>query len=127
MRDNALDQKDRFGGPGSSELSDSDIIVVILNFCRDTPRLRSQIMSYCRLSSFEFRRYMGHCVARKLLRVSLNRTLIPAGIEQYELTSKGAKLLETVSELREGLGIGSVDSILKKEDGSGDEDYYISE
>ncbi|HZW57387.1 MAG TPA: winged helix-turn-helix domain-containing protein [Nitrososphaerales archaeon] len=116
MRDNPRNQ-DKFGGritgAGSEELSDSDIILSMLYYCKDTPKLQSQIMSYCGLSSGEFRRFVWHCVGRKLLRVSINRG---AGIEQYELTDKGAKLLNTVNELREGLGIGSIDSIIQKND-----------
>lgn len=84
------------------ELSDADVVVRMLYFCEE-PRLRSQIMSHCRIDALRFKRFSEHCIKRGILKLAS----IDYGLEAFVITDRGKGVLATTREIIGILGITS--------------------
>lgn len=56
--------------PTTFERSDADIVVRMLWYCLDGPKLSSQIVSYCNIDRIQLLRFLQHCIVRGLLKIT---------------------------------------------------------
>lgn len=80
--------------------SDDEIIVRMLNYCDDEPRLESEIRVYSGLDRSQFVKFVIHCIKRGLLKVEMTED------KQYFVTTqRGKQVLATAETIRDTLGI----------------------
>jgi predicted transcriptional regulator len=82
------------------EMSDSDIIIMILWFC-EKAKQPAQIMNYCHMNGIQFNRLIGHCIRRGLLRAVTPEQ----GLLAMETTDRGREVLEAADKIISSLGL----------------------
>jgi len=87
--------------PDSFEQSDADLLIRMLYYCSDGPKVTSQIASYCNIDRRQIVRFLTHCFARGLLKVAPSDD----GLLYLETTEHGKEVLATAQDIMRGLGI----------------------
>lgn len=90
-------------------VSDSDIIIRMLYFCESSPRVKSQIMSYCQIDAYQFKKFMTHCLNRRLLRISIDRSGY-GDVEQFVMSDHGRDVLRKTELIKRELGFEGQDN-----------------
>ena len=81
--------------------ADADVIIRMLYFCADEPRMASQIMVHCNIDRSQLVRFSRHCIRRKLLKIAFSRD----GDMYLETTEHGTEVLSTAQNIMYELGI----------------------
>jgi len=87
--------------PDSFEQSDADLLIRMLYFCSDEPKVMSQIISYCSTDRRQMLRFSTHCFARGLLKVAPSDD----GLLHLVTTEHGKEVFATAQNVMRGLGI----------------------
>ena len=87
--------------PDSFEESDAELLIRMLYYCSDEPKVTSQIISYCSIDRKQILRFLTHCSARGLLKVAPYND----GLLYLSTTEHGKEVLATTQNVMRGLGI----------------------
>lgn len=87
--------------PLAFERADADVLIRMLYYCSEEPKLDTQIMSHCQIDRSQLVRFSGHCIRRRLLKFSPSEE----GLLCFVATEHGKEVLSKAHDIMDGLGI----------------------